>query len=68
MIGPTLRAMRESRGLSIRATAARAGLSTGGLWKIEHDMLTPTTTTIVRIADALNCDAALTITPRDHAT
>jgi transcriptional regulator with XRE-family HTH domain len=68
VIGPTLRTLRQQRGLSQRAVAERAGIQQHQLSTVENDKTRPDLSTIVRIADALDCDAAITITPRDHAT
>jgi transcriptional regulator with XRE-family HTH domain len=64
MIGATLRTLRRARGLSQQALAERAGVTQHHLCHIESGRNLPRLDTIVRIADALDCDATLTITPR----
>ncbi len=53
-IGKNIRALRESKGLSLTEAAARAGLSKGALSKIETAQISSPIATLLAIAGALD--------------
>jgi transcriptional regulator with XRE-family HTH domain len=53
-IGPRVRKLRRERGLSLQELATRAGLSAAAIHKIEGNSMTPTITTLLKLATALN--------------
>ena len=53
-IGPRLRKLRRERGLSLQQLATRASLSAAAIHKIESNGMTPTITTLLKLATALN--------------
>lgn len=53
-IGPKVRKLRRDRGLSLQQLAKRAGLSAAAIHKIENNGMTPTITTLLKLAAALN--------------
>src|SRR5512146_600156 len=55
IVGPRLRALRKERNLSLRALAARSGLSVNTLSLIEHGRTSPGVHTLQQIADQLHC-------------
>lgn len=53
-----LREERERKGMSMTALAERAGLSQQMISYIERELRNPTLNTLLRVADALELDAA----------
>jgi transcriptional regulator with XRE-family HTH domain len=53
-IGPRVRKLRRERGFSLQQLATRAGLSAAAIHKIESNGMTPTITTLLKLAAALN--------------
>lgn len=54
LIGPRLRQVRQERHLSQRELAAQAGVSPNAISLIERDEISPSVTTLQRLAAALN--------------
>src|SRR5512143_2752951 len=52
-VGVRLRELREARGISMRALAARSGLSANALSMIERGRTSPSVSTLYKLADAL---------------
>jgi len=52
-VGPTVRRLREARGLSLKTLSASAKMSKGSLSMMERDLYEPTFGTIFRVAAAL---------------
>ena len=52
-IGERLRELREARNISMRALAARSGLSANALSMIERGRASPSVSTLYKLADAL---------------
>ena len=52
-IGERLRELREARNISMRALAARSGLSANALSMIEHGRASPSVSTLYKLSDAL---------------
>lgn len=52
-IGTRLKAVRESRGLSQRELASRAGLTGGAISLIEHNKTSPSVASLKRLLDAI---------------
>src|SRR5574338_29572 len=52
-VGERLRELREARNISIRALAARSGLSANALSMIERNKASPSVSTLYKLADAL---------------
>ena len=52
-IGERLRELREARNVSMRALAARSGLSANALSMIERNKVSPSVSTLYKLADAL---------------
>ena len=52
-IGERLRELREARNISMRALAARSGLSANALSMIERNKASPSVSTLYKLADAL---------------
>jgi transcriptional regulator with XRE-family HTH domain len=52
-VGVRLRELREARGASMRALAARSGLSANALSMIERGRASPSVSTLYKLADAL---------------
>ncbi len=52
-VGARLRELREARGASMRALAARSGLSANALSMIERGRTSPSVSTLYKLADAL---------------
>ncbi len=53
IVGQNIRALRESRGLSLTLAAAKAGMSKGTLSKIETARISPPISTLLAVANAL---------------
>jgi transcriptional regulator with XRE-family HTH domain len=53
-VGSKLRAMREERGLSIRALARASGISANALSVIERGKSSPSVSTLYKVTEALN--------------
>lgn len=53
-VGTRIRAMREQRGLSLRALAERCALSTNAISQIERGENSPTVSSLLRLAAALD--------------
>ena len=51
-IGPRLRAVRLSRGMSLATLAAGAGLTKGFLSQVERDLVSPSVGSLLRVCDA----------------
>jgi transcriptional regulator with XRE-family HTH domain len=58
-VGPRLRALRKERKLSLRALAAKSGLSVNTLSLIEHGKTSPGVHTLQQIADQLRCPVGI---------
>jgi transcriptional regulator with XRE-family HTH domain len=52
-VASSLRELRESRGISMRALAAKSGLSANALSMIERGKTSPSVSTLYKLADAL---------------
>jgi transcriptional regulator with XRE-family HTH domain len=52
-VGQRLRALREERGISMRALARRSGLSANALSMIERNLTSPSVSTLSKLANAL---------------
>jgi transcriptional regulator with XRE-family HTH domain len=52
-VGRRLRALRHARGLSLKAVAARTGLSIGFLSQVERGLSSPSLRVLTQIADVL---------------
>jgi len=52
-VAASLRELRESRGISMRALASRSGLSANALSMIERGKTSPSVSTLYKLADAL---------------
>ena len=52
-VGKRLRALREERGISMRALARRSGLSANALSMIERGLTSPSVSTLIKLANAL---------------
>jgi transcriptional regulator with XRE-family HTH domain len=52
-VGGRLRALREERGISMRALARRSGLSANALSMIERNLTSPSVSTLNKLANAL---------------
>ncbi len=63
--GPRLRALRQSRGLTLPALAIAAGITKGYLSKIEHSAQPPTFSTLQALAAALGADVGELLQPRE---
>ena len=57
-LGPTLRSLREARGIAQERLAHNAGLSVATYARIERSQVNPTWTTIRRVLDALDVSLA----------
>lgn len=57
--GPTVRAVRNARGMVMSAAAAKAGLSKGYWSKVENGQRRPDVQSTACIAEALDVDAAV---------
>jgi transcriptional regulator with XRE-family HTH domain len=53
-IGEKVRKLRHEAGLSIQKLAEKSGVSSAGIYKIETNEMTPSITTLLKIAAALN--------------
>lgn len=53
-IGPKVRQLRQQKNLSLQRLAERSGVSAAAIHKIERNGMTPTITTLMKIAAALN--------------
>jgi transcriptional regulator with XRE-family HTH domain len=53
-IGPRVRKLRQERGFSLQELGRRSGLSAAAIHKIEGNSMTPTITTLLKLATALN--------------
>ncbi len=53
-IGEKIKALRKKNELSIQKLAKKAGVSPAGIYKIETNEMTPTITTLMKIAGALD--------------
>ncbi|HSF25985.1 MAG TPA: cupin domain-containing protein [Actinomycetes bacterium] len=53
-IGPKLRELRQSRGLSLQQLAALAQVSAAAIHKVERGDMVPTITTLLKLSAALN--------------
>jgi transcriptional regulator with XRE-family HTH domain len=62
VVGPNLRRIRTTRGLSLERLARVCGVSRAMLSQIELEHSTPTINTIWKIARALNCEISALIT------
>jgi transcriptional regulator with XRE-family HTH domain len=55
-LGPVIRQLRESAGMTQEDVAYHAGISTGSLSRIECSLANPSWTTVTRIAAALDTE------------
>src|SRR4051812_45263633 len=58
LIGRTLRRLRQERGLTQQALAARLGISASYLNLIEHDQRTVTASLLIKLAETLQVELA----------
>ena len=56
-IGPRIRRLRDEGGLTVSELAARADLSPSMLSQVENDLVSPSISSLRRIAAALNVPA-----------
>jgi transcriptional regulator with XRE-family HTH domain len=68
-IGGRIRQVREARGLTLEALAAKSGIAKPNLSRIENEKVTPTLATINRLASALRTHPVLLISAKkpEHA-
>lgn len=68
-LGPRLRELRTTRGLSLERLASRSGVSRAMLSKVERGENTPTITVLLKVASALEVSAAelIGVEPRARA-
>ena len=66
-LGARVRAVRESRGWSLRDLAERAQLASNAIYEIENGAVDPRTGTMDRLARALECDLAELLRGAPHA-
>ena len=64
-IGGKVRQVRQQKGLSMQQLADRSGVSTAAIHKIEHSNMTPTITTLMKLAAALNRSVAFFVDEED---
>ncbi len=64
-IGGKVRQVRQQKGLSMQQLAERSGVSTAAIHKIEHSNMTPTITTLMKLAAALNRSVAFFVDEED---
>ncbi|MEQ6902431.1 XRE family transcriptional regulator [Nocardioides sp. YIM 152588] len=67
-VGARIRALRESRGLSLSALAADAGIGKGSLSELETGRRNPTLDTLYAVARPLGVPLAALLDDRDGAT
>ena len=67
LVGQRLRILRKERKLSLRALAARSGLSVNTLSLIEHGRTSPGVHTLQQIAEQLECPVALFFEERNES-
>jgi transcriptional regulator with XRE-family HTH domain len=67
-MGLLLRRWRERRGLSLRALGARARMSYATIAKIEAGRMSPTVTTLEKLAGALDIDVRDLFEPTRRAS
>ncbi|MGI8441036.1 MAG: cupin domain-containing protein [Thermoleophilaceae bacterium] len=65
-IGPRIAALRHERGWSLQELSRRAGVSPAAIHKIEKKGMTPTITSLMRIAGALGRSVAYLIEEHDR--
>lgn len=65
-VGTRIRALREERGLSLRAFAKQASVSVGYLSKVEHGDSSPTVDMLTKLAGPLGVEPFLLIAPEEH--
>ncbi|MDT8267366.1 helix-turn-helix transcriptional regulator, partial [Roseomonas sp. DSM 102946] len=58
LIGPTIRRLRQERGVTQQALSARLGISASYLNLIEHDQRAVTASLLLKLADAFGVDLA----------
>lgn len=56
-VGSKVRKLRKELGLTVKAAAARAGLTTSMLSQVERDLVAPSISSLRRLASALNVPA-----------
>ncbi|HMC66174.1 MAG TPA: helix-turn-helix transcriptional regulator [Gemmataceae bacterium] len=68
-VGRRIREIREARGLTLDALAAKSGIAKPNLSRLEHDKVTPTFDTLRTVAAALDTHPALLLTAKkpEHA-
>ncbi|TMQ32161.1 MAG: helix-turn-helix transcriptional regulator [Planctomycetota bacterium] len=68
-VGGRIREIREARGLTLDALAARCGIAKPNLSRLENDMVTPTFETLQTVAAALDTHSALLVSAKkpEHA-
>jgi transcriptional regulator with XRE-family HTH domain len=68
-VGGRIREIREARGLTLAALAARCGIAKPNLSRLENDKVTPTFETLKTVAAALDAHPALLVSAKkpDHA-
>ncbi len=68
-LGRRVRRWRETRGLSLREAARQSGIHYTSWWRVEQDAISPTITTLTRMAKALDIGAGTLLSgePRRRA-
>jgi len=67
-IASELAERRAARGLSQRELAGLVGTTQSAIARLESGGRPPRIDTLLRIADALDCDLQVTLTPRENPT
>ncbi len=65
-VGEKVRKLRKESGLSIQKLAEKSGVSPAGVYKIETNGMTPTITTLMKLANALEKRVSYFIEEEDH--
>lgn len=65
-LGHRLKQLRKRQKLTLQQASERTGVGVSTLSKIERDDLSPTITTLQRIAQGLDIDSASLLAPDDH--
>jgi transcriptional regulator with XRE-family HTH domain len=66
-VGPTVRTVREERGLTLEALASRVCISASHLSRIERGLTMPSSAVLVRVTDALAVDIGI-LTDEERST
>ncbi len=65
-IGLLVKSLREKRGLTTNALADRIGISQAQISRLENGKQGFRSSTLAKIANALDCDAVVSFVPRGH--